>query len=81
MKPFVDEDYFITIGKGENSKINYIQEILNSTALNMIDDEPIIKKIHANRLYIIFISEDNIHVILRGIDENKVKLLDKMFIF
>lgn len=79
IKPFKDEDYFVMKGKQNNR--NYIAEIKNGINISTNDDQPEINKIYVSHRYIAFYTEDNIHIIYRGIEENIINPIEKQFIF
>ncbi|KAL4469591.1 hypothetical protein ABPG74_004844 [Tetrahymena malaccensis] len=79
IKPFIEEKYFVVVGKQSNR--NYLAEILNDNQISTSDDEPFIQKIYFNKQYIFFITQDNIHIIYRGIDEQIVKPTEKQYTF
>ncbi|EAR82264.2 transmembrane protein, putative (macronuclear) [Tetrahymena thermophila SB210] len=79
IKPFSEENYFVVIGKQSNR--NYLAEIQNDNAISTSDDEPFIQKIYFNKQYIFFLTQDNIHIIYRGLDEQIVKPSEKQYTF
>ncbi|KAL4487989.1 hypothetical protein ABPG72_009327 [Tetrahymena utriculariae] len=79
IKPFSDEKYFVVVGKQSNR--NYLAEIQDDNPISISDDEPFIQKIYFNKQYVFFLTQDNIHIIYRGLNEQIVKPSEKQYTF
>ena len=61
--------------------MTFISEIENNNLVSSSNDEPNIVNIYANNKYLIFTSEDTIHLILRGIHQTSMVTNEKKHAF